>query len=121
MSVLQSVLTCWCSTGLQRSYHALGSNSTQINYHFFVVTFLHNDAKCIFFLVNLIHCRFLNSSLKVPCIFATNRNVEGSNSDGVIVIFIDITPRPYYGPGVDTASKRNEYQKCFPGLKAAGV
>jgi len=26
-----------------------------------------------------------------------------------------------YGPGVDSASKRNEYQKHFRGVKAAGT
>jgi hypothetical protein len=29
--------------------------------------------------------------------------------------------RPYYGPGVDLASNRNEYQEYFLGLKAAGA
>jgi len=28
---------------------------------------------------------------------------------------------PHYGPGVDSASNRNEYQKYFLGVKAAGV
>jgi len=28
---------------------------------------------------------------------------------------------PHYGPGVDSASKRNEYQEYFLGVKAAGV
>jgi len=27
----------------------------------------------------------------------------------------------YYGPGVDSASNRNEYQKYFLGVKAAGA
>jgi len=31
--------------------------------------------------------------------------------------FIDITSRPHYGPGVDSASKRNEYQQYFLGCK----
>jgi len=26
--------------------------------------------------------------------------------------------RPRYGPGVDSASNRNEYQECFLGVKA---
>jgi hypothetical protein len=26
-----------------------------------------------------------------------------------------------YGPGVDSASNRNEYQECFLGVKAAGA
>ena len=29
--------------------------------------------------------------------------------------------RPHYGPGVDSASNRNEYQECFLGVKAAGA
>jgi len=29
--------------------------------------------------------------------------------------------RPHYGPGVDLASNRNEYQECFLGVKAPGA
>jgi hypothetical protein len=29
--------------------------------------------------------------------------------------------RPHYGPGVDSASNRNEYQEYFLGVKAAGM
>jgi hypothetical protein len=29
--------------------------------------------------------------------------------------------RPHYGPGVDSASNRNEYLECFLGVKAAGA
>ena len=43
---------------------------------------------------------------------ATNRKVAGSIPAGVIGIFIDIKSfRSYYGPGVDSASNRNEYQE----------
>ena len=36
--------------------------------------------------------------------------------------FIDIKSfRSHYGPGVDSASNRNEYQEHFPGVKAAGA
>jgi hypothetical protein len=35
-------------------------------------------------------------------------------------IFIDII-RPHYGPWVDSASNRNEYQEYFLGVKAAGA
>jgi hypothetical protein len=28
---------------------------------------------------------------------------------------------PHYGPGIDSASNRNEYQKYFPGVKVAGA
>ena len=29
--------------------------------------------------------------------------------------------RSHYGPGVDSASNRNEYQEYFPGVTAAGA
>ena len=29
--------------------------------------------------------------------------------------------RPHYGPGVDSASNKNEYQEYFLGVKAAGT
>jgi len=29
--------------------------------------------------------------------------------------------RPHYGPGIDSASKRNEYQEYFLGVKPAGA
>ena len=36
--------------------------------------------------------------------------------------FIDIKSfRSHYGPGVDSASNRNEYQEYFLGVKSAGV
>jgi hypothetical protein len=36
--------------------------------------------------------------------------------------FIDIKSfRSHYGPGVDSASNRNEYQENFLGVKAAGA
>jgi hypothetical protein len=41
---------------------------------------------------------------------------------GVSGIFIDIKSfRSHYGPGVDSASNRKEYQDSFLGVKAAGV
>jgi len=52
---------------------------------------------------------------------ATNRMVAGSIPAGVIGFFIDIKSfRSHYGPGVDSASNRNEYQEYFLGVKAAG-
>jgi hypothetical protein len=36
-------------------------------------------------------------------------------------IHIHVTFRSHYGPGVDPASNRNEYQKYFLGVKAAGA
>jgi hypothetical protein len=35
--------------------------------------------------------------------------------------FNDISFQSHSGPGVDSASNRNEYQECFPGVKAAGA
>ena len=51
---------------------------------------------------------------------ATNRKVAGSIPPGVIGFFIDKTLW-HYGPGVDSASNRNEYQERFLGVKAAGA
>jgi len=46
---------------------------------------------------------------------ATNRMVS-------VDFFIDIKSfRSHYGPGVDSASNRNEYQVYFLGVKAAGA
>ena len=53
---------------------------------------------------------------------ATNREVPGSIPAGVSGFFIDIKSfRSHYGPGVDSASNRNEYQEYFLGAKAAGA
>ena len=51
----------------------------------------------------------------------TNRKVAGS-IPAVSGFFIDIKSfRSHYGPGVDSASNRNEYQDYFLGVKAAGA
>jgi len=53
---------------------------------------------------------------------ATNRKVAGSIPAGVSGFFIDIKSyRSHYGPGVDSASNRNEYQEHFLRVKAAGA
>ena len=53
---------------------------------------------------------------------ATNLKVAGSIPAGVIGFFIDIKSfRSHYGPGVDSACNRNEYQEHFLGVKAAGA
>jgi hypothetical protein len=53
---------------------------------------------------------------------ATNRKVASSIPAGVSGFFIDIKSfRSHYGPGVDSASNRNEYQEHFLGAKAAGA
>ena len=49
---------------------------------------------------------------------ATNRKVAGSIPAGVIGYFIDIKSfRSHYGPGVDAAFNRNEYEEHFLGGK----
>ena len=53
---------------------------------------------------------------------ATNQKVAGSIPAGVNGFFVDIKSfRSHYGPGVDSAFNRNEYQKYFLGVKAAGA
>ena len=53
---------------------------------------------------------------------AANRKVAGSIPVSVTGFFIDIKSfRLHYGPGVDSASNRNEYQEYFLGVKAAGA
>ena len=53
---------------------------------------------------------------------ATNQKVAGSIPAGVSGFFIDIKSfRSHYGPGVDPASDRNEYQEYFLVVKVAGA
>jgi len=53
---------------------------------------------------------------------ATNQKVAGSIPDSVNGFFIDIKSfRSHYGPGVHSASNRNEYQEYFLGVKTAGA
>ena len=53
---------------------------------------------------------------------ATSRKVGGSIPTGVCGFFIDIKSfRSHYGPGVDSASNRNEYREYFLGVKVAGA
>jgi hypothetical protein len=51
---------------------------------------------------------------------ATNQKVAGSIPDGVNFSFHK-SFWSQYGPGVDSASNRNEYQENFLGVNAAGV
>jgi len=52
----------------------------------------------------------------------TNRKVADSIPAGVSGFLIDTKSfRSHYGPGVDSASNRNEYQEYFLGVKAAGA
>ena len=53
---------------------------------------------------------------------ATNRKVAGSIPAGVSGYFIDIKSfRSHCGPGVESASNRNEYQEYFLGVKAVAA
>ena len=53
---------------------------------------------------------------------ATNRKVAGLIQAGVSGFLFDIKSfRSHCGPGVDSASTRNEYQEYFMGVKAAGA
>ena len=58
----------------------------------------------------------------LPAKLGTNWKVAGLIPAGVNGFFIDIKSfRSHYGPGVDSASMRNEYQEYFLGVKAAGA
>ena len=53
---------------------------------------------------------------------ATNRKVAGSIPTGVSVFFVDINSfRSHCGPGVDSASNRNEHEVYLLGVKVAGA
>ena len=66
---------------------------------------------CMGLTVGVFHDKFLLISLTTVSIPAC---VSG--------FFIDIRSfRSHYGPGVDSASNRNEYQEHFLGVKAAGA
>ena len=53
---------------------------------------------------------------------AKNRKVADSIPAGVSGFFIDIKSfRSHYGPAIDSASNRNEYQEYLLGVKAAGA
>ena len=49
---------------------------------------------------------------------ATSQKVAGTIPDSVIGIFHRQSFRPHYGPGVHSASNRNEYQEYFLGIKS---
>ena len=53
---------------------------------------------------------------------AINRKVAGSIPAGVSGFSIGIKSfRSHYGPGVDSASNRNEYQEYLLGIKVTGA
>ena len=60
--------------------------------------------------------------MKLRTVAGTSMDLAGSISAGVSGFLIDIKSfRSHYGPGVDSASDRNEYQEYFLGVKAAGA
>jgi len=66
-------------------------------------------------------CNYLTSK-PVFMYYATNRKVAGSIPDGVIGNFsLTKSFRSHYGPGVESASNRDEYQEHFLGVKATGA
>ena len=55
------------------------------------------------------------------CTFVMGKGGSQIRQDSVD-FYIDIKSfRSHYGPGVDSASNRNEYQEHFLGVKAAGA
>jgi len=72
-----------------------------------------------FSLCSEVLCIYSDPSIRC---YATNRKVAGSIPASVSGFFIDIKSfRSHYGPEVDSASNRNEYQEYFLGVKAAGA
>ena len=60
--------------------------------------------------------------VKVLCYKSEGRWFDPSCCHWNMEFFIDIKSfRSHYGPGVDSASNRNEYQEYFLGVKAAGM
>jgi len=60
-----------------------------------------------------------NTVVKVLCY---KSKVSVSIPAGVMGFFIDIKSfRSHYGPGVDSAFNRNEYQEYFLGVKAENI
>ena len=54
--------------------------------------------------------------------YATSRKVAGSIPDGITGTFHWLKPSGRTrGPGIDSASDRNEYQESFLGVKTAGA
>jgi len=63
-----------------------------------------------------------NKKFKTSWEVQWDMKVAGSIPAGVSGFFFDIKSfRSHCGPGVDSASNRNEYQENFLGVKAAGA
>jgi len=69
----------------------------------------------------LVSCVGLQHSMKIRCSYFTSVSLVRSQLVS-LEFFIDIKSyRSHYGPGVDSASNRNEYQEHFLGVKVAGA
>jgi len=74
------------------------------------------------FIIRLYMCRVGTAVAQWLRYCATNRKVAISIPADVSRFFNDIKSfRSHYGPGVESASNRNEYQEYFLGVKAAGA
>jgi len=77
--------------------------------------------KCSVVCLEIFTSPWFLGGLRLRCC-ATNRTVADSIPAGVSGFFIDIKSfRSHYGPGVDSASNRNECQEHFLGVKTAGA
>ena len=66
---------------------------------------------------NIVSGNFLSGK---NCVLALSASFE--TPAGVRGFFVDMKSfQSHYGPGVDSASNRNEYQEHFLGVKAAGA
>ena len=97
---------------------------------FFLITmwnfFVNNqlDAQFFFMYVSLysLHVSGGDRGGTVVKVLCYKSEGPGSIPVGVSGFFIEIKSfRSHYGPGVDSASNRNEYQEYFLGVKAAGA
>jgi len=65
--------------------------------------------------------RFVSCTHSTAAVLQIGRSLVRSQMVSVD-FFIEIKSfRSHYGPGVDSASNRNEYQEYFLGVKAAGT
>ena len=78
----------------------------------------HCSTACVILWVHLLFGDRGSTVVKVLCYKSEGRWFDPSGCHWIL--FIDIKFfRSHYGPGVDSASNRNEYQEYFLGVKAA--
>ena len=136
-ALLQTATSIWLAVRTVPTFHTLSFEtvrsikagytsefSRQVNYSV-VLT-----CRCILVLKYIIYSHFIFTSICgdrgrvaqwLRCC-ATIWKVARSIPAGVSGFFVDIKSfRSHYGPGVDSASNRNEYQEYFLRVKAAGA